>query len=272
MQEILVLGGTGKTGRRIVEGLQKQGVPVRVGSRSAAIPFTWEDPKTWPAVLEGIKTIFVNYVPDLACDGSFEAMTAFAQQMKQSGVEKVVLLSGRGEPKAHISEEPIKGFDWTVLRCSFFAQNFSEGFFTEPLQHGTLALPVDAVLEPFIDVEDIAAVAVKVLTESGHTGKTYELTGPRAMSFHEAVQIVGRAANRDLQFQTVPLDAYIEGARQMQIPEVIVDLMIYLFGEVLDGRNTPTSDHVEQILGRPARSLETYAQDTAKTGIWSVQS
>lgn len=264
-QPILIIGGTGKTGRRIVTGLEALGKPVRVASRQSATPFEWQDRSTWPAVLAGVRTVFINYIPDLAVKGAAEDMQAFSQQCKASGVERVVLLSGRGEPRTEPSEAAIKDFRWTVLRCSWFDQNFDEGFFAEPLQHGVLALPVADIPEPFIDVEDIAAVAVKCLTEDGHEGKVYELTGPRAITFTQAVAIMATAAGRELQFTRISMPAFQAQAKEIGIPEPVIELMEYLFGEVLDGRNTPVTDDVSRILGRPAITFETYAKRAAAT-------
>src|SRR5215216_793245 len=111
---ILVLGATGKTGRRIVERLQARGLPVRVGSRSAQPPFDWEDAATWSPALEGIDAVYVSYYPDLAAAAS------------SAGVSHLVLLSGRGEEEAQASEKVVQdaGLDWTILRASWFAQNF----------------------------------------------------------------------------------------------------------------------------------------------------
>lgn len=268
---ILVIAGTGKTGRRIVRDLQDMNIPVRVGSRQATVPFEWEKPQTWPGALEGIKTAFVTYVPDLACKGAHERMQAFSIQMKASGVERVVLLSGRGEPLTLPSENTIKDdFDWTVLRCSWFNQNFDEGFFAEPLAAGFLALPVKDIPEPFIDVNDIAACAIKLLTEPGHKGKTYEITGPRALTFAEAVAEMAAAAKCSMHFHRIPMGTFIDEAKQKMPPEV-VELMAYLFVEVLDGRNSQTTDDLEKLLGRPAKDFKAYAEEAAATGVWQAR-
>ncbi len=92
--------------------------------------------------------------------------------------------------------------EWTILRSSFFSQNFSESFFLEPILGGEVALPAGDVPEPFVDAEDIADVAVAALTEDGHAGELYELTGPRLLTFAEAVGEISRATGRKVRYDT----------------------------------------------------------------------
>ena len=167
---ILVLSGTGKTGRRITDRLQTQGRRVRIGSRSGQPVFDWNAPNTWQAVLRDVEAAYLAYYPDLAVPGAADCVGAFARQAVQCGVERLVLLSGRGEAEARRAEALVQaaGTDWTVLRCSWFSQNFSEGYLLEPVLSGEVALPVDAMPEPFVDAEDIADVAAAALTDTRH--------------------------------------------------------------------------------------------------------
>ena len=183
-ETILVTGGTGKTGRRVAERLNARGMPVRIGSRSGEPPFDWEDRSTWEPALRGTSAAYVSYYPDLAVPGTPELIGALAERALAAGTRRLVLLSGRGEEEAERAEEALKasGAEWTIVRCSWFMQNFSESYFAEPLAAGELALPVGDVREPFVDAEDIADVAVAALTEEGHAGRLYELTGPRPLT------------------------------------------------------------------------------------------
>lgn len=130
----LVLGGTGKTGRRVVERLTARGLPARVGSRSGDTPFDWEEQATWGRALEDVGSVYVSYFPDLAVPGAPEATAAFTQEALDRGVRRLVLLSGRGEEEAQRAERALQesGADWTIVRCSWFMQNFSESIFLEP--------------------------------------------------------------------------------------------------------------------------------------------
>jgi uncharacterized protein YbjT (DUF2867 family) len=269
----LVLGGTGKTGRRLVERLTRQHLPVRVGSRSAGVPFDWEDRTTWAPALQGVGAVYVSYFPDLAAAGAPEAVGAFADLAVASGVRRLVLLSGRGEEEAQASEKMLaeSGADWTVLRASWFAQNFSEGYLLDGVLAGDVALPAGDVGEPFTDADDIAEVAAAVLTQDGHVGEVYELTGPRLLTFAEAVGTIADAAGRPITYTRITAEDLADGLSAEQVPADIVELLMYLFTTVLDGRNASVADGVERVLGRPARDFADYARDAAASGIWDVE-
>ncbi len=268
----LVIGGTGKTGRRVAERLAQRGLPFRLGSRSATLPFDWEKPETWAPALEGVGAAYITYYPDLMAPGAVERVRGFSALAAQSGVERLVLLSGRGEPAAQQAEQAVResGTDWTLLQASWFAQNFSENFFVEGLQAGALALPADDVAEPFVDAEDIADAAVAALTEDGHAGQLYELTGPRLLTFAEATAEIARACGRDLRYQQVPAADFAAGMEAAAVPGGFIDLVMELFTTVLDGRNAHLADGVQRALGRPPRDFADYARETATTGVWSA--
>ncbi len=268
---ILILGGTGKTGRRLAERLTAQGIPVRIGSRSGSPAFDWEHLSTWGPALQGVSAVYISYYPDIAVPGAAETVGAFARLAVANGVTRLVLLSGRGETEAQRAEEMVKtsGADWTILRCAWFSQNFSEGFFVEPLLQGEVALPVGAVGEPFVDVDDIADAAFVALTEEGHVGQLYELTGPRLLSFAEAVAEIAKATGRDIRYVRISHDEFTAATAAHELPPEIAWLLNELFTEVLDGRNETLTDGVQRVLGRAPKDFSAYADETAATGIWS---
>jgi uncharacterized protein YbjT (DUF2867 family) len=267
---ILVIGGTGKTGRRVAERLRVRNVPVRVGSRSAQPPFDWEDRTTWGPALDGVASAYVSYYPDLAVPGAVETVGAFAELAVSRGVPRLVLLAGRGEPEAERAERAVaaSGAELTIVRSTWFSQNFSEDYFLEYVLAGVVALPAGETPEPFVDADDIADVAVAALTDDRHIGELYELTGPRLLSFSEAVQEIARAAGRDIRYVPVPLDAFASELAAHGAPRDVVELVTYLFSEVLDGRNAHLTDGVQRALGRPPRDFRDYARDAAATGVW----
>lgn len=267
----LVVGGTGKTGRRVAARLEARGLPVRVGSRSGVVPFDWGDPATWAPALRDVGSAYVTYYPDLAVPGAADTARSFAELAVESGVRRLVLLSGRGEEGAELGERAVResGAEWTILRSSFFSQNFSESFFLEPILAGHLALPADTVAEPFIDAEDIADVAVAALTEDGHSGELYELTGPRLMTFAGAFGEISHAAGRNIRYSPVSAEEYAAALADNGVPNEFISLLTYLFTEVLDGRNARLSDGVRRALGREPRDFADYARDAAATGVWN---
>lgn len=269
---VLVLGGTGKTGRRVVERLTKRDVPVRVGSRSGTPPFDWENSATWASVLQDVGAVYITYQPDLGAPGAAEAVSAFAELAVESGVRRAVLLSGRNGGEAQRSEQVFQdsGLEWTIVRAGWFDQNFSEGFLLGPVLGGELALPVGDVPEPFIDADDIADVVVAVLTEEGHAGQVYELTGPRLLTFAEAVAEIAVASGRDVRFVQLSLEQFNSDLKAAQVPDTVVRLLNYLFTTVLDGRNAYLTDGVQRVLGRKPRDFAEYARATAATGVWTA--
>lgn len=266
----LVLGGTGKTGRRIVDHLLSLGEAARVGSRAASPPFDWDRPATWDACLEGIRAVYVSFAPDLAVPGATDTIRVFVDRARQRGVDRLVLLSGRGEEEARACEKIVQdsGLDWTVIRASWFAQNFSEGAFASMVQAGHIGLPAGDVPEPFVDVDDIADIAVAALTGDGHSGEVYEVTGPRAMTFADVAEELSKATGRPIQFTPITHADFIADAEASGAPKDVIWLLGYLFSTVLDGRNSSVQDGVQRALGRPPRDFADYARNVAATGLW----
>lgn len=269
-QPIVIVGGTGKTGRRLAQRLAGRGLAVRIGSRSGNPPFDWENRATWAPLLQNAGAVYVTYAPDLAVPGAPEAIGAFSRLAVEQGVRRVVLLSGRGEEGALLSEQALRdsGADWTILRASWFCQNFSESFLLDQVLSGTVALPVTDVTEPFIDAEDIADAAAEVLSGSGHIGHVYELTGPRALTFAEATEAIARASGRDIRYLSLSSAQFASALSQQGLPAEVLALMTELFTVVLDGRNSGITDGVQRVLGRKPRDFSEYAKITAAAGVW----
>ena len=270
--KILVLGSNGKTGRRVAERLEQiEGIEVRLGSRNEKLPFDWEKPETWPAVLQGIDTVYITFQPDLAIPSAVKTIQNFTGLATKLGVQKMVLLSGRGEKEAQLCEEIVKSAakNWTIIRASWFNQNFSESFFLDPILAGIVALPRAEALEPFTDADDIADVVTAALLEDKHNGQTYELTGPRLLTFQQAVNEIAEASGRNITFKGLSLEEYNQLLQEYQVPEDHIWLINYLFEQVLDGRNSSITSDIENILGRKAKDFSVYAKETAKTEIWN---
>ncbi|HAS44169.1 MAG TPA: NmrA family transcriptional regulator [Microscillaceae bacterium] len=272
-QQILVIGGTGKTGRRVVERLTQAGHQVRIGSRNADIPFDWHQPATWTNALTGMDAVYITFQPDLAVPGSTEAIEGLSAMAVNLGVQKLVLLSGRGEKEAQACEKIVMnaGTSWTIVRADWFHQNFSESFFLDPILAGHVALPRAEARIPFVDVEDIADIVTAALTDDQHNGNIYELTGPRLLSFEEVVLEIAKVTGRNIQYHAISMDEYNQLLKQHQLPDSYIWLINYLFDEVLDGRNANLTQDVEKVLGRPARDFSDYAKQTALTGVWHPQ-
>ena len=268
---ILVIGSTGKTGKRVADQLESLGIPVRHGSRSADVPFDWENPQTWAPALAGADKIYITYYPDLAVPGSVDAVRRLTELAREAGVSRLVLLSGRNEVEAERAEDVVKacGLDWTIVRAAFFAQNFSEGAWLDEVLAGSVSLPVRDVREPFVDADDIADVVVAALTDDRHVGQLYEVTGPRLLSFGDAVAEVAAAAEREIKFVSVSIDDYVGMLAEYGMPQDFIWLLNHLFTDVL-GSKAQLADGVQRALGREPKDFAVYARETAATGVWTA--
>lgn len=267
---VVIIGGNGKTGGRVAAGLAERGMAARFVSRSTLVPFDWENPESWAPALNGADRAYVTFQPDLAVEGADAAIDRLARLAREAGLKQMVLLSGRGEPGAQRAEAALQelGLPWNVVRASWFNQNFSEGYLLGSILSGELALPAGPVPEPFIDADDIADVAVAALTDPGRVGQLFEVTGPRSLTFAEAVDEIAQVSGRDIRFRQVSPQAFAE-LMQDHTPQEVIDLLLDLFTMVLDGRNSAPVPGVEQALGRPACDFTDYARRIAATGLWN---
>src|SRR6056297_1109175 len=269
-QPIVVIGATGKTGSRVATRLEARGHAVRRGSRNSATPFDWEAPETWGPALQGVRAAYVTYFPDLAFPGAVEKLESLLETAKDVGVRHLVLLSGRGEHHARLGEEVVRasGTGFTIVRAAWFAQNFSEGYLRDPILAGVLPMPGGDVVEPIIDIDDIADVAVAALTEEGHKGALYEVTGPRPMSFADMAAELSRATGREIRHFPISFEEFHANIAEAG-GTFVADVFTAIARETLDGRNAHTTDGVMRALGRAPRDFADFARDAAQTGAWT---
>lgn len=265
----LVIGSSGKTGGRIVQRLAKAGRAVRLGSRSANVAFDWHDPSSWPAVLEGVKSVYIAYYPDLAVDEAPGHITQLMEACASAGVEKVVLLSGRGEANAQRCEQIVRGsgLRFTLLRAGWFNQNFDEGHFLDSVKQGVIALPIGQSVEPFVDCDDIADVAFAALTDDKHDGELYELTGPELLSMDRVAEALSEAAGHAVRYIPISFEEHEAELTKHMGPE-FARFLTELMREVMDGRNEWLGDGVQRALGREPKSFAAYAEQAARAGAW----
>lgn len=292
-EPVLVIGGTGKTGRRVVAGLKERGVAVRVASRSSEQRFDWLDESTWGPALEGVGAVYAVPLEGVPVPRSFTGLAA------SSGVGRIVLLSARGvdvpgyygdggtaDEKAdaakadeeeadgvasHLQGERAvrdSGLEWTILRPGWFAQNFSEGLFLDSLLAGELRLPVADGAATFVDLEDVAAVAVAALTEDGHTGQVYEMSGPRAVNLETAVAEIAGATGRPIRYVPVTVDRFTAELRQEGLSAEDAELWAAALNPIRRGLEAKISDGVRRALGRDPRDFTEFVKDAAAAGAW----
>ncbi|MCA9627451.1 MAG: hypothetical protein KC766_07290 [Myxococcales bacterium] len=265
----LVVGGTGKTGALVAQALRARGQSVAVTSRGGNPSFDWERPEGWSEVLGCSEQLYISYAPDLALPSAASQIAELTRLAVSQGTRRIVLLSGRGEPECEPAEEAARasGAECTILRCSWFNQNFSEGALLPAVLSGVIRMPAGDVVEPFTDTRDIADVAVACLTRAGHGGSTYELTGPRLLGFADVAREIGDASGRALRYQAVSEAAYA-GDLAAFVPTELAVWLAGLFARVLDGRNSHVSGDVERVLGRAPRDFAAFAREVAAQGVW----
>jgi uncharacterized protein YbjT (DUF2867 family) len=272
---VLVMGATGKTGVAVVEALSSRGIEVRAASRHPGLSragieqvrMDWSDSSGWESALRGVDGLYLvgPYAePDNA--GLIRRLLAAG-----TGVQRVVHLSiigaevlPTGIPVAQweldIRES---GLEWTILRPNWFFQNFEESFVGTLRDRGLLELPAADAPISFVDTLDVGEVAATALVEGGHGGRTYTLTGPEAITYSEAVAELGRATSRDLRFTDLAPQEFADRLTAGGAPPWAVDWQEALFELIRTGQNTPVTDTVEAITGRPPRPLSAYADRQA---------
>ncbi|WP_217213400.1 NAD(P)H-binding protein [Streptomyces sp. AC550_RSS872] len=268
---VVVTGASGRTGSRVAEAARGAGLTVRAASRARG--FDWEDPTTWARTLRDADAAYLMYPSDVGSPAAAEGIGALAREAVGLGVRRLVLLSARGEDQALPTEEALmsSGADWTIVRATWFAQNFSEGPLVEGMVHGELVFPAGEVREPFVDVRDIADVVTAALTSGDrYVGRTLELTGPRLLSWREAVAEIAEASGSRITYTPVPTRAYGEALTGFGVPPEEVELLTEVFDTLMDGRNAHVTDDVREVLGRPPRDFADFAREAAASGAWKA--
>ncbi|SNR83890.1 SDR family oxidoreductase [Lutibacter flavus] len=271
-ENILVIGGTGKTGRKVASKLIEAGHNVRIGSRSASPSFDWDNSETWNEAMQDMDKVYITFQPDLAVPGALQAIEDLTKQAKRCRVKKLVLLSGKGEREAELCEQVVihSGLDYTIVRASWFNQNFSESFFLEPILEGFIALPQAEAKVPYVDTDDIADVVVTTLLNKEHNGKIYQLTGPRLLTFREVIQEISEVTEREIAFTPITLPAYVRVMKQQGVPDNFIWLIEYLFSEVLGNPdNSEITNDIEKVLGRKPKDFAEYVKENARFGVWT---
>ncbi|NTX33374.1 NAD(P)H-binding protein [Myxococcus sp. CA051A] len=265
---ILILGASGTTGRRVTRLLQSQGHSVRAASRHADVRFDWKDPGTWEQAVGPASRMYLMAPHEQPIDPAFVSLAV------SKGIRRIVLLSSQGieimgDERLMSAERLVRGsgVDWTLVRPDWFNQNFDEGFFKPAVLAGRITLPVGETKQAFVDADDIAAVVTVALTKDGHEGQSYDVSGPRALSFGEASAIIGRAAGRQVRFAG-DADTYLSEQRALGRPDEAIQGEIKAYGALLKRGDATPTDTVRAVTGHAPKSFETYAAQAAASGAW----
>jgi len=280
-QTNLIIGATGKVGSELVRLLTHKGETVRAATRnplavssklpypSETVKFDFNRQETFAPVLKGVEKVFLIARP--GDNHSDKVAMPFIDKAKEEGVRLIVNLTAMGVEcddsfMLRILEKYVEqsGIPYVHLRPNWFMQNFNSGPMLADIKNtGGLHLPASEAKVSFIDVRDIAAVALAVMTEPQHTGKAYTLTGGQALDHYEAVDILSLAAGKTINY--VPLTEEIASAalKKAGVAKDLIDRWTDFYRKVRQGLCAPITNDVESVLGRPPITFEQYAKDYA---------
>lgn len=277
-KEILILGGKGKTGRRVAAQLDKRQIPYRLASRSSALRFDWYDESTWSPTIAGADTAYL--APPVGPTGLAQA-GRFVQQAANEGLRRIVLLSGRGvgSPGREFAvyegqlglEHAVQasGLDWTIIQPAWFAQGFSEDFLRYDVLAGEIRLSAGDGGEAWIDTNDVGDVMTAALLEEAYTGATYALSGPRPLTMAEVAAELSAATGRPIKYVDLDPEQHVAELVEQGLTPEDSEAVRDLFAVIRNHRSEYVSDGVQQILGREPRDFTDWARETATTGIWA---
>jgi len=284
MAKVLVTGATGNVGQEVVEALLAQQMPAKAAARDTARVHQFAEKNGWQGDYEAVALDYTN--PDsiaAALDGVdrvflvtptmgpvAEMVTAFLSVAKNSGVKHIVRLSGMrtiNEPSAtHAESERLiaeSGIAYTFLRPNFFMQNFNT-FYVDGIKYrDTIALPAGEEPISFIDVRDIADVAVAAFTQDGHAGQAYTLTGGEAITHYDVARALSEVLGRTITYVNVPEDQFREMLKAAGRPEAMANGVIQLYAPVKQMLAAPVTDDVQRVTGKAPRTIHDYARDYA---------
>ncbi|MGW6058591.1 NmrA family NAD(P)-binding protein [Streptomyces sp. NPDC055189] len=263
----LITGGTGTTGSRVATALADRGTSVRVGSRTPApgtrqVRFDWTDPATHDPALTGVDGVYL--VPPIGDTEPSRLMVPFLERALDAGVRRFVLLSSsaiaEGDPGTGEVHRALRDLapEWAVLRPSWFMQNFV----TRGHPHGDSIRTADEIVTAtgqgrvgFVDADDIAAVAVRALTDERAHNAAHLITGPQALSYADVAEAVSKAAGREIRHRSVPVADFRERLAAAGIPEDFARILAAMDDSIAHGSEDRVAPTVERITGRAARSF-----------------
>jgi uncharacterized protein YbjT (DUF2867 family) len=279
-ETVFVVGAMGNVGSRVAAHLTDVGRAVRAATRwpeaydgpAEPVRFDFTDPGTHAPAVEGAGSAFVMTPADVE---AYPQLIPFMQTAADAGVRRIVLMTAMGVDQAP-DDVPLRAAELhleqgdqehTLLRPNWFMQNFLTYWRGMIEADGVMRLPAAEAETRFIDTDDIAAVAAAALTRDGHDGQGYTLTGPEAFTYHEAAEVLSDASGRDIRYEPVSDEEARNILTEAGLDAEYAGMLVGLFQNVKAGHAAPVTPAVEQVTGRPPRSLEAFARDNADA--WS---
>jgi uncharacterized protein YbjT (DUF2867 family) len=273
-KSVLVVGATGNVGAGLVKELLRGGHKVVAATRSPekyhgsersrAVRFDFREPKTYSAALEGVDRMFLMAPPGSAAD---QLMSRFLDRA-MPGVKRVVIMTAEGvENDENIPLRKLErmleraGTDWTFLRPNWFMQNFGTGWLPGIKATGAIAVPAANARSAFVDTRDISASAAACLFDDRRVHKAYTLTGPAALTYAEAAEILAHETGRKIAYKPIEEDEFRAGLLKAGMEKDYANVMVALFQSVRAGNSAQVTGDVEDLTGKKPRTLTEYARD-----------
>ncbi|MFF4102783.1 NmrA family NAD(P)-binding protein [Streptomyces sp. NPDC001903] len=274
----LVIGATGTTGRRVTAGLVAEGHRVKAAGRRAtpmegaeAVRFDWNEPATWDEALDAVDRVYL--VPPIGSSDPVKVMLPFLRQARAAGVHRAVLLSSSaipaGGPAVGQVHEALPGLfeQWAVLRPSWFMQNFAA---STPHAHsirdeGAIMSASEDGRVGFIDAEDIAAVAVRALTDDQAPNTELILTGPQTLSYTDVAAIITEVTGHPVVHRQLTFEQ-LRDRWAAEIPLEFATMLAGMDRAIAAGAEDRTSDTVERLTGRPPGTFRAFIEREASGG------
>jgi len=277
---ILITGATGNNGQELVRQLTALGQRVRAFVRNPAEAAhlkrsnielavgDFDQSETLDVALQGVEKAFL-LTP--VAERSVHWQTTFIEAARRARVKHVVKFSGIGADSRTAPEllrlhgetdDRLRssGVPFTILRPNSFHQNILSSADSIKAQ-GVFYLPLRNAAQSTVDIRDISAVAAKIFTSSGHEGKTYVITGPEALTFHQVAEKLSSVLGRNIHYVDVPLSAAADGMRKSGMAEWDIRAVTELLGYFATGAAATVTDTIPRLLGRPAISFEQFTKD-----------
>jgi uncharacterized protein YbjT (DUF2867 family) len=273
---VLILGGTGRTGSLLARKLARRGIAARTASRRGAdVRFDWDDQATHAEALAGMDRLYL--VTSVLRVRYAEQVSGFLDLAEAAGVRHVTFLSTYNADQApdgidiaavEAGLAARQSVTHTVLRPAWVMQNFSDDHL--PVIDGVITAPSGGGAEAFVDADDIAAVAAETLLAPGaHAGARYALTGPQALTFGEAADIIAAVAGRPVFYNDIDQEAWIGGAVAAGVPADYAVMLRWLTGAIIAGHGSVPADDIEKVTGRKPTTFREFAERNASA--WVVE-
>lgn len=273
-RKILVTGATGTIGQALIKQLQTKNADFVAGVRNVEeakkklpsvsnfVEFDFSNSATYEGAVENIDSVFVLGPPIVL--NLEELVAPFLDFLKGKGINRVVYLSALGSENMKLLTfhttltQKIKddGFDYTILKPSFFAQNFKNYEWENITERGVVYVPAGTGKAGFVDVNDIAAVAAAALTEDGHSGKTYEITGPEILGYQDAANLLSEVMGKQIVYPNPTPEEFGATLKQAGAPDFIASYMIDVYSMILNNHVNVLSNHVEEVTGKKPTTLK----------------